>query len=131
MYNMSLIWKIHFLMLFLMWFNFLVCIQKVNDTRNSGRSIAVDACSMTSSLALYSNQTIVSFTSKYQITKEQHELVSSNVMVFEEWLRTNSHLIIKALFVFQVQPSIEPFMVHVFPSNNGKANEHFYLIKYQ
>ena len=69
--------------------------------------LAVDACSVTPSLALYSNQTIVSFTSKYQITKEQLELVSSSIMVFEEWLRMNSHLMIKALFVFQIQP-IDP-----------------------
>lgn len=98
---------------------------------NSEAILAVDACSVTPSLALYSNQTIISFTSKYQITKEQLELVSSNNMVFEEWLRMNSHLMIKALFVFQVQPlspSIEPFYVHVFPSNNGKANEHILFL---
>ena len=95
---------------------------------NSEAILAVDACSVTPSLALYSNQTIVSFTSKYQITKE---LVSSNIMVFEEWLRMNSHLMIKALFVFQVQPispNIEPFVIHVFPSNNGKANEHILFL---
>ena len=57
-------------------------------------------------------------------------------MIFDEWIKANAHLMIKSLFVFQIlpiSPGIEPFVVHIFPNNSGKANEHilYYWTKFQ
>ena len=60
------------------------------------------------------------------IPEDAYKTFTESPEVFESFIRLNYDQVIKAGFVFQIQPytlDLKPFIVHVYPSANGKAND--------
>ena len=63
--------------------------------------------------------------SKVFLPKDSIQYFTNKPSSFEKFLALNWNKIIKAGFVFQIQPydfKYKPFVVHIFPSTNGKAS---------
>ena len=65
-------------------------------------------------------------TAKTKISNKAFKLFSKDPSELERFIKANSNDLLKTGFVFQIQPydvTLKPFVIHVFPTVNGKANE--------
>lgn len=92
--------------------------------------IAVDAVSVVPSNKVLKNGTLTGILNDLNISRSDLDDISNSYQKFEELMINNSKNIVKAAFVFQIQPinhSIPCFLIHVIPSNSGKANQDILL----
>lgn len=88
--------------------------------------IAVDAVSIVPSNKIFKNGTFSGILSNINISDYEINEISNSYKKFEDLIVNNSKNIIKSAFVFQFQPvnhSIPCFLIHIIPSNTGKANQ--------
>ena len=60
------------------------------------------------------------------VPKNAYKIFTKSPEAFDSFVKLNYDKIVKAGFVFQIQPydiTIQPFVVHILPATNGKANE--------
>ena len=91
--------------------------------------LAVDAVAFTPEMQITSNGEVKGvnpLTAKTSISPRCFSLFSKDPIELEKFIKANSNEILKAGFVFQVQPydiMLQPFVIHVYPTVNGKGNE--------
>ena len=97
-----------------------------NSTKKITKAIiSVDAVSVTPSNKILKDGTITGLLHNYNISEDELPFIKNSYQKFEELLLNYSKNIVKAAFVFQLQPinhSIPCLLIHVIPANSGKAN---------
>ena len=99
------------------------------------KSTTIDACLAVDALYFKPDVTITEDgeisgilyeNSKVTVSDKAFAMFSEDPSELEKFLAVNSNAILRAGFVFQVQPydiSLKPFVIHIKPSVNGKAGE--------
>lgn len=100
--------------------------------------LAVDAIYFTPDVTISEDSTIkgINFGAQkdVMVPNDSYKVFTKSPECFESFIKLNYEKVIKAGFVFQIQPyniALKPFVVHVLPSPNGKANENVISILHQ
>ena len=109
-------------------------INNYKEKKNISKSEQIDACLAVDALYFTPNVQIsedgeitgVDFKNQEQsIIKKAYSLFTKDPLEFQNYLTLNGDKLIRSGFVFQIQPydiRYKPFVVHIYPSVNGKAN---------
>lgn len=88
-------------------------------------TLAVDALYFKPDVHINSKGIVTGFLDNNQIKKKEFDTFSKDINSFIEFIKNNWNNIIKAGFVFQINPlkvSLKPIVLNITPSSNGKAN---------
>ena len=118
----------------------LECINKIVENYKKKAEISasdpIDACLAVDAICFSADVKITENCEVYGIEIDESmqkftpdnlfSLFTENPDVLEKFINLNYESMIKSAFVFQIQPyniKMKPFIVHIYPSANGKANE--------
>ena len=116
------------------------CVKKIVDNYKAKSGIqaseTIDACLAVDAICFYPDVKITKNSEIYGLEYDElmqkftpnnlYTLFTENPEVLEKFINLNYESMIKSAFVFQIQPynvEMKPFIVHVLPTANGKANE--------
>ena len=111
--------------------------NNINKSQNVDVCLAVDALTFTPDVQIKPNGEIIGMNdqaAKRSISKKCHSVFANDTSEFEKFLKLNSDQLIKAGFVFQIQPyniMLKPFVIHVHPTVNGKSNDKIVSLLHQ
>ena len=100
--------------------------NNINKTEKIDVCLAVDALYFDPELKVNEKGEISGMFSKTKLSRKILNIFTKSPKNLENFLTLNSKNIVHAGFVFQVQPfdiALKPFVIHIFPSTNGKSNE--------
>ena len=88
-------------------------------------SLAVDALFFKPNVKVKTDGTTSGFTQEIEISKKQFNSFSKDIENFSKFIQENWHLIVRAGFVFQLNPlknEYKSIILHIIPHSNGKSN---------
>ena len=116
------------------------CLHKITNTykekSNISKSAVIDACLAVDAICFTPDVKITNDSEVYGIDLneefdfyKEHKIyksLSEDIGRLETFIKLNWEKVIKSAFVFQVQPydiRLKPFVIHVFPTPNGKGSD--------